>query len=785
VKIRDDERPRERLLVYVANGYHHVIAPRTVSTIGDLQFPPPIVALLKFAPHLITSPLRECRMPAIQRTFNLIPENLSNATSKPPMTSKAAKKAYLKANRGPKVNRAEQRRLEKEELEKQKKEYEKERNAARAKVLREKKAAKLAEEKEQRRKLGIPEPNRFVRASQPTISMFARRGGKRTWQETGMDDIAEDSEDATEEEALQPMEIPEPSAKRAAVEQDSDDEFGCFLSMSQASDLLNMIYSSSVSVSQNKETSRPSSESGNKNPRQLSAAPALSQTEIPEDKDSPQASQHSRLLYSATAVSKAAKEALAKKVPVRQNSQELSQPNAQPSFDEIPFNYKPLRESTTTQLQSEAAEAEAVSDPVSYTQVLQTCAEVVAADKCSNAKASSQIFNGRASDRHAYHSPEKVIPILKPSLPRSLARLPSSQAARLLNNSQNIPVDPTVAKPRFRKPNMSMPPPPKPTKFTKPRYSITPHSSNSSVPRKLGREILQHTEDLPPTATQLFLENNLDDFLPSPSQEVKELLDDIEDDFPSNTQVASEISPFRPTLCFKPRIDVVDDSFGDLFCTQDFAMSSQELLEITTPSRPPPTRPINKKLAAAPVPAKQHKATQPRLPLQRSSGNIARPIRSSNASRSDNAPKHQSASVSKGPPNSVKNTPGALPIVCGTKTHAVHSHVEVVKHDSQKISRAREMPPSVPPKIPLDPKPKRRFFKEKEEDLFQAAIYESRKSECDRMAQEKAKEANAKVKETIPAPLKRNDRSLQRVLSNATDYDDDDFISSQDLLALC
>jgi hypothetical protein len=112
-------------------------------------------------------------MPGRQQTFDLVPATLVRATTpKPPMTSKAAKKAYLKANRVPRLSRAEQRRLEAEELAQQKAEYEKERNAARAKAAREKKVQNKKEKKGARKKMGLPEPSKFVRPSQPTISRF-------------------------------------------------------------------------------------------------------------------------------------------------------------------------------------------------------------------------------------------------------------------------------------------------------------------------------------------------------------------------------------------------------------------------------------------------------------------------------------------------------------------------------------------------------------------------------------------------------------------------------------
>ncbi|RAL67099.1 hypothetical protein DID88_007879 [Monilinia fructigena] len=114
-------------------------------------------------------------MPSKQRTFELVdtPKTIR------PMTSKQAKKAYQKANRTPRISKAEQKRRDSEELAKHRKAYEKEKAAAKAKAARDKKAAKALEQKEQRKRLGIPEPSRHVRTSQSRISMFIKHGNKR------------------------------------------------------------------------------------------------------------------------------------------------------------------------------------------------------------------------------------------------------------------------------------------------------------------------------------------------------------------------------------------------------------------------------------------------------------------------------------------------------------------------------------------------------------------------------------------------------------------------------
>lgn len=150
------------------------------------------------------------------------------------MTLKAAKKAYREATKA-KVSKAEQRRIEAEEIARQKREHEKERAAAKAKAAREKKSKKEAKKRERRKKSGLPEPSRFVRASQPTINKFVKteRKGKRSWME--MEDLAEEKEDSEEESGRgNHIDRESPLKKIIALEQpDEDDEFGEFPPLSQ------------------------------------------------------------------------------------------------------------------------------------------------------------------------------------------------------------------------------------------------------------------------------------------------------------------------------------------------------------------------------------------------------------------------------------------------------------------------------------------------------------------------------------------------------------------------
>lgn len=130
--------------------------------------------------------------PRHQHTFTLVPNPLGMQGlvarsaaldrddaphSKPPMTSKQAQKLYREATRGPRLSKAEQRRIEREEQERIRRELEKDRQANKARVLREKKKTKEREAAEEKRRRGLPLVT--VRPSQGTIEGFVRGAGRK------------------------------------------------------------------------------------------------------------------------------------------------------------------------------------------------------------------------------------------------------------------------------------------------------------------------------------------------------------------------------------------------------------------------------------------------------------------------------------------------------------------------------------------------------------------------------------------------------------------------------
>ena len=134
----------------------------------------------------ISSNVNIAMAPRQQHTFTLVPNPLGMQgllsrsaagapQGKPPMTSKQAQKLYREANRGPRLSKAEQRRIEREEQERIRRELDKEKQANKARALREKKKAKEQLILDDKKKKGLPLVN--VRPSQDTIARFARGNG--------------------------------------------------------------------------------------------------------------------------------------------------------------------------------------------------------------------------------------------------------------------------------------------------------------------------------------------------------------------------------------------------------------------------------------------------------------------------------------------------------------------------------------------------------------------------------------------------------------------------------
>ncbi|KAI1174132.1 hypothetical protein F4777DRAFT_555374 [Nemania sp. FL0916] len=126
-------------------------------------------------------------MAPVQNTFSIIPNPPSALNGRndsaitraggPPMTTRQVKKAYQKTNKAPRISKAEQRRRDLFEQDRIRKEFEKEKNQARAKAARDKKKEKEEQERAEKKKKGLPLVD--VRPSQDTIARFIRAVPKR------------------------------------------------------------------------------------------------------------------------------------------------------------------------------------------------------------------------------------------------------------------------------------------------------------------------------------------------------------------------------------------------------------------------------------------------------------------------------------------------------------------------------------------------------------------------------------------------------------------------------
>lgn len=631
-----------------------------------------------------------------QRTFELVPTTLvKQNAAKPPMTSKAAKKAYQQAQKGPRISKAEQRRRDAEEYERIRKENEKERNAAKAKAARDKKAAKALAEKEGRKKLGLPEPSRFVRASQPTISKFVRTdsSAKRSWKEMSVTEETEDPvSDSEGDDAFETI----PSAKRIAVEHESEDEFGDFPQLSPSA--LDKIDSSAASFS-----APPSPEK-----KKLDEATTRPQPS-PEHQETRKREERSESTNTTNMANTGISSKAAEKVPKEHNVEPLAFPPPPP---------------------------------------------IIGPQKLPD----KDIFV-KPLDRRDNTEPT-TMPILMPP--------PSS-----ISVSRPRPV--------LQERSNNMPPPRLPMK--KPSTSFTgPLSRPQTSHHNSSRVLPKLMPNMPPSATQAFLEDHIDDFFPSPSQQVRELLDEI-DDIPSNTQIAREITPQQPAAIDQPEYFI---------CTQDFVLTPQDLEEIITPSRVQPTAPTTSTSKGAKPPANRPVSRdKPRFFEEKEDDLFQAALHESRPTRSRRTRKELPTAAS----NSAVSTAQSKAQPRRFFEEKEEDVLSAVLHES-KISAAKQTKSKKLSAPPLRKESSatdygnfdfKEFFEGEEQKIMQAALEESKRTAA--LERQAALEVGTKMAslKKQEAPVKEpSKRTLKRALSSATDYGEDELNGcSQELLALC
>ncbi|KAF7861791.1 hypothetical protein EAF04_007674 [Stromatinia cepivora] len=597
-------------------------------------------------------------MPSKQRTFELVDAPKVHR----PMTSKQAKKAYQKANRTPRITKAEQKRRDAEELAKHRKAYEKEQAAAKAKTARDKKAAKALEQKEERKRLGIPEPSRHVRASQSRISMFIGRGNKRLRgtenkgkdsEDTMCDELDDEppakriahgsSEDEGEDEAVSKpnvlhdfeheeesqMEqlvknnfgVEEAISRRVVVPEDSEDEFGDFPPLSDRDISL-------LDISSMRSTPRPRS-AGVTGP------------------------------------------SIHKSIALFKNEQELPRMNNIERGQTSPDDPFQLEDMLDSQIRSEATDVACKTD----------CKQAVSFEKEQISRHNTRSMTATSNHQVKDMATERELlwhaPINGQFIDTKPSTLPSVSAVKQRSSNSNLsrirhqfdhPSEmdvngiPTPAKnlrPNFRALNINLPPTKKspsiePATFNKDipspdrtssrmtglgeqafrEESVQPptsksHSLERYLPQKSpvqasrlvsgSRPTLRERSinmgppalppkskigkilaaplnnmrtvssfNLPPSSTQAFLESHLDEFFPSPTQEARELCEEL---------VIPRTSTSSKTDCMHQNYrekqedvhddvsKIADDEFGGMLSTQELKMFSQDWEIASSPPR--------------------------------------------------------------------------------------------------------------------------------------------------------------------------------------------------------
>lgn len=454
-----------------------------------------------------------------QKTFELVPTTVGlqgrgqqdAPLSRPPMTTKQAKKAYRKANKGPKLSKAEQRRIELMEQDRIRKEFEKERNQARARTARDRKKAKEDKEKENRKRKGLPLVD--VHPSQDTISRFVNRA------------------------AAQLQTLPNPLLEATKEEEDAETE--------SATD------AEEDHVGEMDKENKDSEERGAKRQR---------------------LSRQNSNQHPADPLAKMA-QAIATESASRASSVDIDDPINQDLLQEQLIADVVLASSRKTSNSSPIAQDTYVApDPPKDPPPAVLTARTVP----------PQLQERRPLGRPHFTRPEDVV---RGCNPFHTTASPYLSAGRPYSGTQMRPP------PRFKAPTEPLNYHEAKPRFL-PKHLRTPHERSSVYEASAKRVDAPPGNDLP-TSTQLFLLDHVDDFFPSPSQEVHELLEDEEKKAPkTGGTLKSSNVPSIAVPVEKPNVKppIVELAFDFPMSTQDFTFSSQDMRDIETPSKPSRSR---------------------------------------------------------------------------------------------------------------------------------------------------------------------------------------------------
>ncbi|RYP22278.1 hypothetical protein DL765_001792 [Monosporascus sp. GIB2] len=474
-------------------------------------------------------------MAPVQNTFTVIPNAPSaingnfdapalSRPSRPPMTTKQAKKAYKEKNKGPKLSKAEQRRQELFEQDRIRREFEKEKNQARARAARDRRREKEEKERAEKKKKGLPLVE--VHPSQDTLSRFLRFDAKKESnnQLPALQNEPQNVEDSDGGTLSAGDEPEEPPAKKQRTETPTPQE------ATPARRSLEAIKSPGQAASEVEAKGVPYDAPGSPKPSELDVDDILADELICE-----------RLLNEAFDATSSGK-----KAPLSTEPQEESLfPDGQiqserspaklsgglgPSHtpNDLPVQQPPAIKPKEPQDSPDRPHCSSDSGFAVATQTKELMKQV------PQSKAREPL---RCIPTKQVHVRDNITPLTAPSRAKSATTshtLAASSSKYVFKKpSAIIPAPRPSARPGTP---MGPPPrpPPRPPKFkspvcatgntvNRPKFlSKDTHNSRLSV-LSPGSEPLGQDSSVPPSSTQLFVMSHLDDFFPSPSQEVREL----------------------------------------------------------------------------------------------------------------------------------------------------------------------------------------------------------------------------------------------------------------------
>ncbi|RYP68459.1 hypothetical protein DL769_005511 [Monosporascus sp. CRB-8-3] len=444
--------------------------------------------------------------------------------SRPPMTTKQAKKAYKEKNKGPKLSKAERRRQELFEQDRIRREFEKEKNQARARTARERRREKEEKERAEKKKKGLPLVE--VHPSQDTLSRFLRFDAKKQTNNRppAPQNEPQDGEDSDSGTLSAGDEPEEPPAKKQRTKTPTPQD------VAFARCPLEAIKNTGQATSEIETNGVTDDSPGPPKPSEFDVDDVLADELLCE-----------QLLNETLDTTSGGK-----KAPLSTESQEETlTPDGRiqserspvkmsgglgPSHtpNKLPVQQPPAVKSKKRQDSPDRHPCSSDSGSPAATQTKEPMKQVL------QSEAREPL---RSIPAKKVHVRDNITPLRAP-LRVKLATTPHMPIA---NSSKYVSKKPSTIIPAPRpnsRPGTPMGPPPRPTprppKFKSPVcvtsntvngpkfLSKDTHNSRLSVPSP-GSERLSQDSSVPPSSTQLFVMSHLDDFFPSPSQEVREL----------------------------------------------------------------------------------------------------------------------------------------------------------------------------------------------------------------------------------------------------------------------